>query len=150
MHLTRTENTILNLLAEGASYLQIANYLKTNTSCIHAHTNNIRRKTGIRNTKDKLECLRFVGRHMPKDLSGPTATQRKVLQMLSHGVRYSEIARKLQISIGTAMNHASQACQRAGITQGQGRRQEAIEQWLRTHPENQILPEGSPLADPMF
>ncbi len=121
--LTTTEASIAKWLARGKTLPQVANGLAITMGTLRVHLSHIRTKTGIDDLSPFLlsQYLQQSFLADPRELLLPRATEKQleVLGMLCQGISHKEIAAALNMSIGTAMNHASQGCKRLGIT-GQG------------------------------
>lgn len=143
--LTTKEYSILRLLSEGFTYNEVCFRLKITGSCLHAHTNNIRRKTGIKDTKSKSECERYLMAAPRTPRHGPTSAQTTVLRMILQGMTYKAIAKELKLSVGTVMNSASQGRKRIPGLPEAHHTETSIREYLSTR-EN-----GQPFSlDPML
>ncbi len=164
-HLTTTEKRLLVLLAQGFPYHELRQSIGCTLSCLHTHLANLRRKTGITNTKDRRECKAFfdgfVEAQREKHLPGqPTRSQMAVLRLFAEGRTHQQIATQLGLTVGTTMNAVSQGKIRAGL---KGCSRERLVEWLERQ-DNPALPETEasvetaarmhcpldPMDDPMF
>ena len=113
-HLPPRQLKILELLSEGYKGEQIRSILRMNGPTYHTHCHRIREKTGIRDHKDQDACFNYLLTYKPY-LVGPTPAQLLVLEYLRDGKSYEEIKTLMSITVGTAMNHASQGRKRLGV-----------------------------------
>lgn len=153
-HMGKTERRILSFLSRGQSYAEAkSRFPDMRLETFHVHCFNIRKKTGIKSTKDAKECRDYVRVMQMDDLRceprparklPPSPKQLQIMRLVAEGKSWSEIAHTVRCGWGTAQNHASKGCKRAGIG-GQGhRRTQAIKDWLRSQTPTK------PEEDPMF
>lgn len=135
MQLSKTERRVLHLLAWGKKYPEILYLInedrrknpvkgvfsgrEMSLSTLHTICCRIRKKTGIKSTKDAVECRNWekanpVGSPLQKE-HGPTARQTEILLRLAAGERYPEICEGMMLSPQAAMNLASEARKRVKI-----------------------------------
>lgn len=160
--LTNREIKSLVHLADGATYEQIRQLFNPALSLANVHTicHLIRRKTGIAETRDPLECKRYLFKipkqriadalseveSTTKDL---TENQLIVFRLMAMGRKYRDIAEYMGINAQSVQNLASRACKRAGIIHAGWNRTKLIKEWLLR--EDDGLPIAlDPMNDPMF
>lgn len=113
--LTHREKHVLLMLSKGHNYNTIAQELKISRACLYQHTNNLRKKTGIKDTLDPKECSLYLNDFKPSNDPVLTPAQIKTLRSLLFGKSYAQVAKEFGLSIGTIMNTASQARQRVRL-----------------------------------
>lgn len=139
--LSPRERNILIHLSNGLTNSQIVERLKIRLDCLYVHCQHIRKKTGIKNTRNQQECRDYVKgiRHDDSIAWQPPLswTQLEVIHLLSMGDSYKSISSTLSMKPQTAQNHASEACKRAGI-HGLGRhaRLQAIRDYISRLEQN--------------
>lgn len=114
-----TERETLKLLADGKKYSEIRALLRLNPSTLHTRLYHIRKKTGIKDTRDKDECrkvFKAIIHSTQKPVSAPTRTQLEIMALIAAAHDYAYIASNLEIKISTLQNQLSQGLKRARIT----------------------------------
>ena len=158
--LSNRELQMLSMLSKGDTYQEIAEHFGIALSNVHAHCYNIRHKTGIRETRDERQCLRYLRTLSParvtdalnppsprRSTKSVTIRQMEVLRFLALGRSYAQIGQILDISPQTAQNTACEGCKRAGITHAGWNRTKYLREWLRRH-DGEAPP--CPMDDPAF
>lgn len=136
MELSKTERRVLHLLAWGKSNPEILETMnlerrmkpekgkragrEMSLSTLHTVCTQIRKKTGIKNTKDATECRNWERAHprlsqLQKE-RGPTTKQMEILWRIAAGERYPQICEEMHLTKQAAMNLASEARKRAKLT----------------------------------
>lgn len=138
--LSPQEMAVLRHLARGKNYQETATEMKVSIYHIHTICHGIRRKTGIRSTKDNDACaLYWKELHsspmgiLPTRTYMPTPGQLGVLRLVAQGTPYNEIAHLLDITEQTARNQASQGCIKIGIGGMGNYRVLALVEWMKKH-----------------
>jgi DNA-binding CsgD family transcriptional regulator len=115
--LSPRESAILSSLAAGNGYLATRQALGINGSTLHIHCYNIRKKTGIADTRSPAQCAAWkAGKPIealptvPRAL--PTPAQSEVLRLSALGKSNGEIAALLNIHPATVANHKCQGKKR--------------------------------------
>lgn len=159
-HLSSRELRILRLLANGENYDNIKKTVGITLGNIHATCWLIRKKTGIKQTRDMEECRNYLRqlrgtKELPPSstsedqdpkLSRPTPRQMEVLRLLATGKTTPEIAQLLAVCPQSVLNYASLGAKRAGLDCPPWKRTQAIKEWLAQR-EPELF---GPMADPMF
>lgn len=173
MQLSKTERRVLHLLAWGKTnpeILEIINKERLKTPekvkgkvakpkppkrpmsqfTLHNLCHSIRKKTGIKSTKDAAECRAWEKANphfspLQKE-HGPTPKQMEILLRIAAGERYSQICREMVLSLQAAMNLASEARKRAKISDNFPSSVKAYLMGLKATPE----PPKDPMDDPCF
>lgn len=118
MTLTPKETEILHCYAERKTTQQITLKLKIHKSCLYVHAQHIRIKTGIKNLRDYMACLRWLEahpEHTSHRINGPTKRQMQLLQLFADGLSYQGIANTMGVGYQTVVNQMSAARERAGL-----------------------------------
>lgn len=135
MKLSRIEKFVLDLLSWGKSYPEVLKameaqrpkwyphkpaYVHAFYTMQHLHSlcGSIRKKTGIRDTKDPDECREWSrkNRYTPyQQERGPTRQQMSILHHLAAGKDYATISKDMHLSMQACLNLASQARKRAKL-----------------------------------
>lgn len=144
-----TEKTILERLSRGVSYAEIARRMGITINTLHSHCYQIRKKTGIRDTKDAVECRIYLHGHetestiaeLKRIAYGPTQGQLRCMLMLAQGDDVHTIAQRLGVAISTVRNHLASGLNAAQIKRHQ------LSQYLT---EKGLLKKPSPMDDPAF
>lgn len=123
--LTPTEKRVAIWLARGKTVASIAGELSVKQTTVRVYMVSIRHKSGVPSL-DPGKLTSYLGRTNQAEKReiklALTEAQRAVVTLLTNGKGYDHITRKLGISHGTAMNHASEACKRLGVSaQGKAR-----------------------------
>lgn len=122
--LSNRQASILRLLAQGKTYLEVIHLLGISPANLHTVVSVIRKKTGIQNTKNPQECKDWLrGRHgHPFDAptysrwpKTPTRTQLEMMTLHAQGLTYAQIAQQCAVTHQTVQNAVSQGCKRARI-----------------------------------
>lgn len=117
--LSKRERETLNKLAWGWSYPRIWEHLGINSTHFYTLAHQIRRKTGIRNTADPVECRSWQRGNRDANRvwcnPPPTPQQMEVMRLRAQDMDYASIAVRLGMGRQTAQNHCSQGCKRARI-----------------------------------
>lgn len=149
--LSKTEAKALRMFSYGVPYDKVGDRLGLAFGYIHTLAYNIRRKTGIHDTKDAEECKAWfhgVRQYTRSKINGPTKTQLGVMALVAQGKSYVQVAEEMELSLQSAQNYASLGCRRAGIV-GRGHyRTNAIIEYLRTLTDYPHTPEDDG-KDPM-
>lgn len=118
MQLSPRESQVLHLISGGYTYDMLSHGLGVTSENIHSVCFSIRRKTGIKSTKNKDECRNYIrwGRmgSRPEKKNPATAKQLEVLRLIAEGLTYRQIAERLRVKVQTVTNHAHDACRRIG------------------------------------
>lgn len=161
--LTKREDEVLNLLANGHSPKYIQGYLGITATNFYAVSSRMKSKTGIRNIRDVHACRHYIrfgpmlakNTHHPlhqlgKPVTRPTDQQLEAMRLIAQGVKYSGAAETLGIEVQSVQNAVWQGCQRAGISHLTGdKRLGAIRLFLEqldAEKQNSV----NPMDDPMF
>lgn len=116
--LPKKQQLILQRLALGHPYSRICADLGLTQACLHTHTNQIRRKTGILNTRDPEACKAWLHTrsilHTPPHF-GPTCRQLEVLRLCAIPRSHAQISEALGITEQTVSNIAWAGAKRLGI-----------------------------------
>lgn len=149
--LSHREIRLLVRLAEGDTYQEICNYFGISYQNVYSTCAVIRRKLGIRETRDAAECKRYLAQIDPQevanalepkraDLRRVTDSQLLVFRLLAAGRNYAQIAGTLGITSQSAQNLACRGAQRAGLHHHKWDRTTAIREWLAQY-------DGTPSAE---
>ncbi len=167
MTLSKVERLVLHHLAWGKPYREIVAILNQaratlypekkyvhgfyNSIHLHCICGNIRKKTGISNTKDPVECRQWErdNRYTPKQVEkGPTAQQLQILQLIAEDFTYDQIAQKMGLAKQSILNLASQARKRAKLSNTLRR---TVREYLLEMARLQSTPPPAPtMDDPAF
>jgi DNA-binding CsgD family transcriptional regulator len=160
--LTNREIRLLSCLADGSTYQEIASFLGMSIPNVHTTCHGIRQKTGIRQTRDREECARYLATLPPEMVkhalcapkreapSSLTFCQLDAFRLLASGQSYDQIAQTLGIQPQSVQNLITRACKRAGITHQGWNRTERIRHWLERNDGQRASVAVSPMDDPMF
>jgi len=167
--LTNRELRILSLLAQGQTYNQVKERLAITTiENVHVTCYNIRKKTGIRQTRDPNECRAYMEKVAPDTVrrafhlsalpaeDGLTEGQAHVLRLIAAGRTYKQIATFFGTTSQSVQNLACRACKRAGIRSAGWNRTHYIREWVKTYYGEETIEEPHPdlsgalMGDPMF
>lgn len=131
-HLTPTEHRIATLFREGVKDTVIRTRLMIDHASFRVHLSGIREKLQCADLSDPVRLRqKMVG--LKKEA---TQAQLAVLALYGDGIPYAGICDALGISLGTAMNHASQGCARLGITAKGIRRRRSVKSTLDSLTKN--------------
>lgn len=159
--LSHREIRMLARLADGENCKEICAFFGISPFNVYTTCSLIRKKTGIKHTRDKDECTAHMVRLSKDDpqrvadaLDGRNCTtkdltfcQMDALRMLVDGRSYVSMAQSLGIRPQSVQNLLSRACQRAGIEHsGWDRTKRAREWWKKHHGQAP----ADPMDDPMF
>lgn len=151
--LTDREITTLKMLAKGKTYLEVGYFFGIRNEKVHAICQQIRKKTGITDTKNRAACAAYVfgigkeiilgGLRIKKNKDTPTQGQMQIMLLRAKYLSQIEIAKRLGLCVSTVANALSMACKRARIRPDP----DTITTYLQ---ENGVLEKPDPMDDPFF
>lgn len=113
--LSKDEQTALTLLAEGRNGLYIREHCTIPLAGFSVFTSEIRRKTGIADTKDRRECAQFLERYARALATPPSAEHVAVVRSIVADESLISIAYRLKINIEEARALYDKACESFGV-----------------------------------
>lgn len=155
---------ILSMLSNGDTYQEITSYFGISLSALYMAVSNLRKKTGIQQTRDQEECRQYLATlplQTVADALNPvtrssttkplTSAQLEVFRLLSMGRTYPQIAAFLGITAQSVQNLACRGAKRAGIVHAGWNRNRFIKEWLKKYDETSPARRPrDPMEDPMF
>jgi DNA-binding CsgD family transcriptional regulator len=160
--LSTREMAVLALLAQGDNLKEIKDYFGISLENVHTICCTLRKKTGIRQTRDAEECKRYLAKLdqslVERALYPPAAPpplpltdcQLEAMRLLASGRTYQQIATFLGILPQSVQNLLTRACKCAGITHAGWNRTRYIKEYLARRDGHLPPAPVNPMADPMF
>lgn len=140
IYLTEDEYKALVLLSEGKTSYMIRQNCFVPASGLSFFLSEIRRKTGIRDTKQPPECREYLKRHAEALSTPPTTDQIRILQKYQAGETWEGIAHTMPLLIEQVIPALDSACRAVGIfTQDERARKIQVRQYLACYLPHELV-----------
>jgi hypothetical protein len=122
LYLDQTENCIIHHLSQGFTRKQIKANCGVPENEYDLYTQDIRRKTGIRDQKDPTQCLEYLEKYQRAITGeGPTENQTRAMRLFCLGTTLTAIGHLLRMEESAADHTIRDGCRAAGIFTQDGR-----------------------------
>lgn len=140
IYLTKDEHHALVLLSELKTTYAIQEQCKIPMSGMGFFLSEIRRKTGIRDTKQTKECKDYLKRHAEALSKPPTTDQIRILRKYLAGETWEAIGNSMPLPLEQVIPTLDKACHAVGIfTQDERARKIQVRQYLACYIPNETV-----------
>lgn len=140
IYLTKDEHKALVLLSEGKTSFMIREQCLVPASGMSFFLSEIRRKTGIRDTKQPPECREYLKRHNEALSHSPAPEHIRLLQKYQAGETWEGIAYTMPLPIEEVLPALDKACHAIGsFTRDERARKMQVRQYLACYLPNETV-----------